>query len=133
MKKNYLGKHFIADFHKCNPEIINNSSEVEQILTRAAAISGATVIKPFFHTFSPQGISGVIVIAESHFAIHTWPEYRYAAVDLFSCSDFNFREALVYIRDRFQSDEYSIHAIDRGLTDKPDPQDGILISEMITL
>ncbi len=133
MKKNYLGRHFIAEFYKCNPDTINDSIEVERILTEAAGLAGATVIKPFFHTFSPQGVSGIVVIAESHFAIHTWPEHRYAAVDLFSCSDFSFREALAYIKERFQSDEYSINAINRGLMDESDPQTGKLISERITL
>lgn len=122
MNRNYLGRHFIAEFYKCNPLTINDSRAVECIMTEAASISGATIIKPFFHTFSPQGVSGIIVIAESHFAIHTWPEHSYAAVDLFSCSDFLYKEALSHIRDSFQSAEYSINVINRGTAVSPSPQ-----------
>jgi len=109
-----LGRHFIAEFYKCNQVIINDKKAVETIMTEAVRISGATIIKPYFHTFSPQGVSGIIVISESHFAIHTWPEYRYAAVDLFSCSDFKYREALTYIKDKFESDENIVNVINRG-------------------
>lgn len=122
MNRNYLGRHFIAEFYKCNPHTINDSRAVESIMTEAAVISGATIIKPFFHTFSPQGVSGIIVIAESHFAIHTWPEHSYAAVDLFSCSDFLYKEALSHIKERFQSVEYSINVINRGITGSPSSQ-----------
>ncbi len=114
MARNYLGRHFIAEFYNCNAAVINNMHAVEKIMTEAAEISGATIIKPFFHTFSPQGVSGIIVISESHFAIHTWPEYSYAAVDLFSCSDFQYRDALRYIKDKFESGEYLINVINRG-------------------
>ena len=115
MDRDYLGRHFIAEFYNCNPATINDMHTIETIMTEAVKISGATIIKPFFHTFSPQGVSGVIVISESHFAIHPWPEYSYAAVDLFSCSDFRYRDALKYIKDKIESDEYFINVINRGL------------------
>jgi len=112
--RDYLGRHFIAEFYKCNPVTINSISAFEKIMTEAVTISGATIIKPFFHTFSPQGVSGIIVISESHFAIHTWPEYSYAAVDLFSCSDFRYVDALKYIKDKIESGEYFVNVINRG-------------------
>ena len=72
-------------------------------MLEAAVKSGATIVTETFHHFSPHGVSGAVIIAESHLAIHTWPEYGYAAVDLFTCGDsvsaetgFNhLREALV--------------------------------------
>lgn len=133
MARNYLGKHFIAEFHKCNPLVINDRQTVEDIMTAAATISGATIIKPFFHTFSPQGVSGIIVISESHFAIHTWPEYSYAAVDLFSCSDFFYREALTYIKEKIGSGEYSINLINRGLQSLSGSSPDDITLEKITL
>jgi S-adenosylmethionine decarboxylase proenzyme len=54
-------------------------------MKKAALVCGATIVSSVFHTFNPHGVSGVVVIAESHLAIHTWPEYRYAAVDVFTC------------------------------------------------
>lgn len=111
----HLGRHFLAEFYNCSREILNDKNSIADIMTKAVEASKATVIKPFFHQFSPQGISGIIVIAESHLAIHTWPEFRFAAVDLFSCGDFDFTEALRFIRDNLAAEKYSILSIKRGI------------------
>jgi spermidine synthase len=84
---NALGKHILVEFLGCSAEVLNDVNLVEQLMTTAAVKSGATVIQSSFHHFSPFGVSGVVVIQESHLAIHTWPEYQYAAVDLFTCGD----------------------------------------------
>ena len=131
--RGYLGRHFIAEFYKCSQVKINDPESVERIMTEAARISGATIIKPFFHSFSPQGVSGIIVISESHFAIHTWPEHSYAAVDLFSCSDFKYRDALKYIKDNFESDEYLVNVINRGLHAQASTSSYKIPAERITL
>ncbi len=133
MTRSYLGKHVIAEFYKCNPLTLNNSQAVEKIMTEAAVISGVNIIHPFFHNFSPQGVSGIIVISESHFAIHTWPEYSYSAVDLFSCSDFMFKDALRHIRDQFESEEYFISEINRGLPELPEASKENIILKHITI
>jgi spermidine synthase len=82
-----LGRHILVEFSNCNAQVLNDASIVEEAMTHAAKIAGATVINSTFHHFSPWGISGVVVIQESHLAIHTWPEYKYAAVDLFTCGE----------------------------------------------
>jgi len=82
-----LGRHILVEFIGCNPEIMNDVSIIEKAMVDAASNAGATVINSTFHHFSPYGVSGVVVIQESHLAIHTWPEYQYAAVDLFTCGD----------------------------------------------
>ncbi|MEL6352416.1 MAG: polyamine aminopropyltransferase [Cyanobacteria bacterium J06627_28] len=84
---NSLGRHILVEFHGCCAEILNDVPRIEQGMNAAALQSGATIISSVFHHFSPFGVSGVVVIQESHLAIHTWPEYRYAAVDLFTCGD----------------------------------------------
>lgn len=84
---NALGRHILVEFSSCNAEVLNDVSAIEKGMIEAAQIAGATVINSTFHHFSPWGVSGVVVIQESHLAIHTWPEYRYAAVDLFTCGD----------------------------------------------
>ncbi len=109
-----LGMHYLAEFHQCPYEIINDAGRVEEIMNRAAEKSRATVIKSLFHTFSPHGVSGIIVIAESHFAIHTWPEYGYASVDLFSCGDFDYLSALEHIRHELRAVSYTYSVIERG-------------------
>lgn len=82
-----LGRHILVEFLGCNSEILNDVSVIEKGMVDAAEKAGATVINSTFHHFSPWGVSGVVVIQESHLAIHTWPEYQYAAVDLFTCGD----------------------------------------------
>jgi S-adenosylmethionine decarboxylase len=82
----------------------------------AAKKAHATIVDDKFHHFSPFGVSGVVVIAESHLAIHTWPEYRYAAVDVFTCGDTLKPEvAAIYLAQVFQSQNPSIHEIKRGI------------------
>ena len=82
-----LGRHLLVEFYSCNTEIINNIQTVERSMKEAAVKAGSTVVDAVFRRFDPHGISGVVVIAESHLAIHTWPEYGYAAVDLFTCGE----------------------------------------------
>jgi S-adenosylmethionine decarboxylase len=80
-----LGRHLIAELADCNVALLNDLSKLQIILKEAARKSGATVVDSVFHRYNPQGVSGIVVIAESHISIHTWPEYNYAAVDCFTC------------------------------------------------
>ena len=82
-----LGCHVLVELYDCDPKLLNNVSGIEKIMVDAAEHSQATVINVTFHHFSPYGVSGVVVIQESHLTIHTWPEYGYAAIDLFTCGD----------------------------------------------
>jgi spermidine synthase len=82
-----LGRHIVVEFYDCDPEVINDVRLIEQAMVGAAEKANATVISSSFHHFSPFGVSGVVVIQESHLAIHTWPEYGYAAVDVFTCGE----------------------------------------------
>lgn len=87
MSTNSLGRHVLVELYGCSNELLNDVSFIEKSMTEAAETAGATVINSTFHHFSPYGVSGVVVIQESHLAIHTWPEYGYAAIDLFTCGD----------------------------------------------
>ncbi len=80
-----LGRHLLAEYYGCDPQILNGLESVKKRMLEAASRCGAAVLESSFHYFLPQGVSGVVVIAESHLAIHTWPEYKYAAVDIFTC------------------------------------------------
>ena len=84
---NALGRHILAEFFNCDREILNKSDEVERFMKKAALDCGATIVSSVFHTFNPHGVGGVVVIAESYLAIHTWPDYGYAAVDVFTCGN----------------------------------------------
>ena|SRR5579859_5072564 len=82
-----LSQHTLLEFYDCNPACLKRSPKVKTLLCNAVLAGGGTIVKALFHNFSPHGVSGVIVITESHVAIHTWPEHAYAAVDIFSCSE----------------------------------------------
>ncbi len=82
-----LGRHITVELSGCDSEIIADSKAVESALLEAAEVSGAHIIESSFHYFAPQGVSGFVIISESHFSIHTWPEHDYAAVDVFTCGD----------------------------------------------
>jgi spermidine synthase len=84
---NTLGRHIVVEFYDCPAEIMSDVSLIENAMLTAARDADATVINSTFHHFSPFGVSGVVVIQESHLAIHTWPEYGYAAVDVFTCGE----------------------------------------------
>lgn len=80
-----LGQHFLIEYYDCNPVILDDLEAIKEIMLTAAKKSGATILNNFLHKFSPQGVSGVVIIAESHLAIHTWPENNYAGADFFTC------------------------------------------------
>ncbi len=84
----------------------------------AAEETGATIIGQIFHQFSPQGVTGVVAIAESHLCIHTWPEFAYAAVDIFTCGDgFDPTQAAHLIVEALQSEDSEIAEVTRGWLD----------------
>ncbi len=82
-----LGRQILVEFYDCDTDKINDVEYIESSFLKATRLSGATIISHNFHKFSPYGVSGVVVIAESHVSIHSWPEYNYAAVDIFTCGD----------------------------------------------
>ncbi|MFW5878642.1 MAG: adenosylmethionine decarboxylase [Myxococcota bacterium] len=111
-----LGRHALLDLYGCNPEILNDCARLESILKQTAVDLDCTVVEQVFHRFAPHGVSGVVVIAESHLAIHTWPECGYAAVDLFTCSETTELAALTEIlREQFEADEVHFREESRGI------------------
>ncbi|SMB98174.1 adenosylmethionine decarboxylase proenzyme [Thermanaeromonas toyohensis ToBE] len=111
-----LGRHILAEIYGCSFELLNDIKKVEEIMVNAALAAGAEIREVCFHKFSPQGVSGVVVISESHLAIHTWPELGYAAVDVFTCGErVNPWEACKYLTDKFQAEEVHATEIQRGI------------------
>jgi len=82
-----LGIHVIADLVSCDEQLLNNSEFIEEMLRGATKAAGATEIKTVVHTFNPVGVTGVTVLAESHITIHTFPEWKSACIDAFTCGD----------------------------------------------
>lgn len=110
-----LGRHVLAEVYGCCFEILNDIKKVEEIMVNAALEAGAEIREVCFHKFSPQGVSGVVVISESHLAIHTWPELGYAAVDVFTCGErVNPWDACRYLTEKFRASEVQATEIERG-------------------
>ncbi|MCL5952980.1 MAG: adenosylmethionine decarboxylase [Nitrospirae bacterium] len=111
-----LGTQLLVELKDCQSESLSDPDFVRNAMIEAALAAKATIVDDKFHHFSPFGVSGVVVIAESHLAIHTWPEYRYAAVDVFTCGDTLQPEvAAIHLARAFQSHNPSIHEIKRGI------------------
>jgi len=112
----HLGRHVLAEFFECDPNTLNNIDKVEKYMMEAALECGATIVQKCFHMFSPYGVSGVVIISESHLAIHTWPELGYAAVDLFTCgSKCDPKVAYEFLKDKFHSKNASFTELKRGI------------------
>ena len=113
---NALGRHLLLELFDCDSDAINNVEAVKNALVEAAKRAHATIVDVVFHEFNPFGVSGVVVIAESHLSIHTWPEYRYAAVDIFSCGDVLQPDvAAHYLVEQFGAERTSVVEMQRGL------------------
>ncbi|MGC8555178.1 MAG: adenosylmethionine decarboxylase [Candidatus Acidulodesulfobacterium sp.] len=113
---NSLGTHLLLELKKCRKNILADLEFVETAMLDAASEAKATIVEHKFHEFNPFGISGMVIIAESHLSIHTWPEYDYAAVDIFTCGDIiKPQEAAEFLVERFGSLEPQIMEIKRGL------------------
>jgi S-adenosylmethionine decarboxylase proenzyme len=82
---NTRGQHLLAEYHGCNVEVLDDIKRIESLLNEAARAAQTNVVASVFRPFVPQGVSGVVVIEESHLSIHTWPEFGYASVDFFTC------------------------------------------------
>jgi S-adenosylmethionine decarboxylase len=112
----FLGRHLIAELYDCDEEILNNVSEIEYQMSKAAIECGATIVTSTFHRFLPHGVSGAIIISESHLAIHTWPEYKYASLDIYTCGDsVDPWIAFNYLKDAFKSARQEVIENKRGM------------------
>ncbi len=115
---NALGKHLLLELKGCNKEVLNDVGFLRGALITAAGEAGAIVLGESFHQFNPQGVSGVVIIAESHLCIHTWPEYGYAAVDIFTCGNsVQPEKAAEILTGKLGSKSHSIMEIQRGILD----------------
>jgi S-adenosylmethionine decarboxylase proenzyme len=113
---NALGRHLLLELKICNEEVLNDLDFLRRCLNEAAVESGATVVGESFYHFSPHGVSGVVNIAESHISIHTWPEFKYAAVDVFTCGDdVDPEKAARMITEKLGAQSHSLIELRRGI------------------
>lgn len=113
---NTYGRHLLVEYRGCDTDILNDLALIEQVMNQAALAANATIVTSTFHPFMPHGVSGVVVVQESHLSIHTWPEYAYAAVDFFTCGETSPEAAHLYLFEALQAEESEIMLVSRGLS-----------------
>lgn len=129
MKK--LGRHLIVEYSGCDRDILDNQQLLEKYLNESVRVAGATIVNSSFHRYNPQGVSGVVVIAESHISIHTWPEYGYAAVDFFTCGDsVDPYKAYEYVKEKLNASESMVSELKRGI---PSDKDEVIAHKPIAV
>ena len=125
-----LGRHLIVEYADCNSKLLNNIELLEQYMNESVRKAGATIVSSKFHNYNPQGVSGVVIIAESHLSIHTWPEYGYAAVDSFTCGDtVDPYKAFEYMKEMLESKTAAVKELKRGI---PSDLDEVIAHKPVT-
>ncbi|WP_062355205.1 adenosylmethionine decarboxylase [Bacillus kwashiorkori] len=110
-----VGRHVIAELWGCNFEKLNDIDKIEKIFVEAALKSGAEIREVAFHKFAPQGVSGVVIISESHLTIHTFPEHGYASIDVYTCGDLDPTIAANYIAESLEANSRETVELPRGM------------------
>ena len=110
-----LGRHVLLELRHCNQDLLVDAELLKVALVDSATQAGAHVVETVFHQFNPHGLSGVVVIAESHITVHTWPEYNYAAVDVFTCGNPDIAMSICgEVVKQFSAEKSTYHTINRG-------------------
>ena len=110
-----VGKELIVEIWDPSGVDLTDQEKIRGILLRAAKSSGSTVIRSYFHRLHPGGITGFLLLKESHISIHTWPEYGYAALDFFTCGRADSYKALEEVEKAFQPRSVSVTEVMRGI------------------
>lgn len=113
-----LGRHVLTEFYNCDDVVLNDADLIREYMEEATRTAGATVVQSAFHSSRPNGVSGVVVIAESHLAIHTWPAYRCAAIDLFTSGEgVDPWKVYTYLKEKLGAEQVSTVEMKRGQPD----------------
>ena len=107
-------QHLLVELFECNLEALKSKDLLQNLLEKAAEAAQVTIVQSVFHQYSPQGVTGIVIIEESHLSIHTWPEYGYASVDFYTCGDGLPEKALSVIKEGLISKRAEVMMVDRG-------------------
>lgn len=109
------GQHLLIEFRGCTGSVLNDCAALQTLMERAVEAAQATIVNSVFHRFAPQGVTGVVVVEESHFSVHTWPEHGYVAVDVFTCGECRPERAREVLREGLAAASTEWMLIERGL------------------
>ena len=111
-----MGRHVIAELWECNIDMLNDIERLERTFVNAALKAGAEVREVAFHKFAPFGVSGVVIISESHLTIHSFPEHGYASIDVYTCGDIiDPNVAVAYIEEHLEAKSTEKLEVPRGM------------------
>ena len=108
-------QHLLVEFNQCDVAILNDIEKIEILMRKSAQVANATVLNAIFQQFQPQGITGILVLAESHLSIHTWPQKAYASVDFYTCGHSLPEKACAVLQQGLHAQDCEMLMIDRGL------------------
>ena len=114
-----LAKHLLAELHGCDRHLLNDPVALQQLMLAAADRARAHVLGEVSHRYSPHGVTCVLVLAESHFSLHTWPEAGYAAADFYTCGSLLPELALELLRDGLSATHLDLLTVERGRRQAP--------------
>ncbi|TDI31072.1 MAG: adenosylmethionine decarboxylase [Acidobacteria bacterium] len=113
-----IGRHLIVEFYRCQDALLDDLEGIRRVMLETAEVIGATVMGATFHRFTPQGVSGTVVISESHLSVHTWPEYSYVSVDIYTCGGLDPRLGFRHLEQQLGARESRVQEILRGLPEE---------------
>ncbi len=114
-----IGSHLLIEMFGCNPDILDSLAQIESVLLHAAEAAKATPVGSRFHRFQPNGTSGILLLAESHISIHTWPDEGYAAIDFFTCGDCKPKAGIPILEQELEAQGFEIMEVSRGHLHNP--------------
>lgn len=111
-----MARQLIVDLYGCEIALLNDANRLKEIAERVVESIGAKIVEEKIHLFDPIGITYFAIISTSHFSIHTWPEHAYAAIDLFSCSDYDANRVSSLLQEYFGAEEVKSRSIERRIS-----------------
>ena len=118
-----VGTHCLLELFGCPPEVLDDAEFVAQSLREAASLARSTLLQEVSHQFLPHGLTALALLAESHLAIHTWPEHRFVAIDIFTCGpEVDPEKACGYLTKRFRAETHALISVPRGFTPETDAE-----------
>ncbi len=115
IKNEFMGQQLIADFYGCDTSIIDSLDKTKDFIHKMCEAINTEIVEEAYHKFEPIGISAFAVITTSHMSIHTWPEFNYAAVDIFSCNGDLVIEICDYLKKLLKASDVKAEIITRDV------------------
>ncbi|HEY2405298.1 MAG TPA: adenosylmethionine decarboxylase [Polyangiaceae bacterium] len=122
-------QHLLLELYGCDPALLNDALFLAGLMRKAVSASGARVVGETFHAYSPHGVTGVLVIEESHFSVHTWPESGYAALDFYTCGALDPEPAAREVFEGLRASSAQLLEVARGLAE---PAGGAALSRQLS-